>query len=60
MRQEHSGQATQIIQLFQKVQKAGKSDRKAGGKEGHGGARKAGREKGTEEGKGDKSERAYY
>lgn len=41
-----------MIQLFQKVQKAGKSERKDGGKEGDGGARKAGREKGTKEGKG--------
>lgn len=58
MRQEHSAQATQMIQLFQKVQKAGKSERKDGGKEGDGGARKAGREKGTKEETGDRSERA--
>lgn len=49
-----------MVPLFQMVQKAGKSERKDGGKDGDGGVRKAGRQKGKKERKGDKNEPAYY
>lgn len=44
-----------MVPLFQMVQKAGNSERKDGGKDGDGGVRKAGRQKGKKERKGDKN-----
>lgn len=60
MRQEHSVLGNPNGSIISDGTKAGKSERKDGGKDGDGGVRKAGRQKGKKERKGDKNEPAYY